>query len=198
MGKMSVMYTYPILIGSIILQNSKVHMYNYLYKIYPRIFGNDLKILYIDTDGIYSKLNTTYERCLEILENNKDLFGKDLGQLTPENLYNEIEEGIFLSSKSYSYICKKYIPDNENKIKNNILHTKGISNSYSKQYIDHNLFKETLLNNDKPKKIKFNTISVRKQKIITKEIEKKNIEFLNDKRHIENINSNKPHTLYIE
>ena len=88
MGKMSVMYTYPILIGSIILQNSKVHVYNYLYKIYPRIFGDNLKILYMDTDSIYSKLNITYERYLEILENNKDLFGKDLGQLTPENLYN--------------------------------------------------------------------------------------------------------------
>ena len=36
MEKTSVTYSYPILIGSIILQNSKVHMYNYLYKIYPR------------------------------------------------------------------------------------------------------------------------------------------------------------------
>ena len=48
------------------------------------------------------------------------------------------------------------------------------------------------------KKIKFNTISARKQQIITKEIEKKNIESLNDKRYIENINLNIPHTLYIE
>ena len=68
MEKMSVMYTYPILIGSIILQNSKVQMSNYLYKIYPRIFGNDLKILYMDTDSIYSKLNITYEKYLEILK----------------------------------------------------------------------------------------------------------------------------------
>ena len=105
---------------------------------------------------------------------------------------------LYYKSICYSYILKKDIPDNENKIKSNILHTKGISNSYSQQYIDHNLFKETLLNNNKPKKIKFNTISVRKQKIITREIEKKNVEFLNDKRYIENINSNKPHTLYIE
>ena len=35
MEKTSVVYNYPILIGSIILQNSKVHMFNYLYKIYP-------------------------------------------------------------------------------------------------------------------------------------------------------------------
>ena len=198
MNKMSVTYSYPILIGSIILQNSKVHMYNYLYKIYPKIFGDNLKILYMDTDSIYSKLNINYEKYLEILENYKDLFSKNLGGMTPENLYNQIKEGIFLSSKSYSYICEKDILDNKNKIKSNILHTKGISNRYSQQYIDHNLFKETLLNNNKPKKIKFNTISVRKQKNITKQIEKKNIEFLNDKRYIENINSNKPHTLYIE
>ena len=72
-------------------------------------------------------------------------------------------------------------------MKNNIVHTKGISDSYSKQYIDHILFKETLLNNNKPDKIIFNTISVKKQKLTTKEIKKNNIEFLNDKRYIENI-----------
>ena len=167
MGKLSVIYSYPILIGSIILQNSKVHMYNYLYKIYPKIFGDDYKILYMDTDSIYSKVNISYKKYLKILENNKDLFGKDLGQMCSENLFNQIKEGIFLSSKSYSYICKNDIPKNENKMKNNILHTKGISNYYTQQYIDHDLFKQTLLNNNIPDKIKFNTISVRKQKITT-------------------------------
>ena len=120
-----------------------------------------------------------------------------MGQICPENLFNQIQEGVFLSSKCYSYICKNDIPDNNNKMKNNILHTKGISDYYSQQYIDHNLLKQTLLNNNRPDKIKFNTISVRNQKISTKETEK-NIEFLNDKRYIENINSNIPHTLYIE
>ena len=75
-----------------------------------------------------------------------------IGQIEPEFLKNPIQEGVFLSSKSYSYICKNDIPKNEHKMKNNILHTKGISNSYSQQYIDHNLFKETLLNNEKPQK----------------------------------------------
>ena len=173
MSKTSVMYSYPILIGSIILQNSKVHMYNYLYKIYPKLFGNDYKILYMDTDSIYSLFNINYKKYLEILENNKDLFGNNLGQTTPENLFNEIKEAIFLSSKCYSYICKNDILKNENKMKNNILHTKGISNHYTQQYIDHELFKKTLLNNNTPEKIKFNTISVRKQIISTREIEKK-------------------------
>ena len=198
MGKLSIIYSYPILIGSIILQNSKVHMYNYLYKIYPKLFGDDYKILYMDTDSIYSKINMTHEKYLEIFLNNKDVFGKHIGGLDSEHLYNKIKEGVFLSSKCYSYICKSHIPGNENKLKNNIIHTKGISDLYSKQYIDHILFKETLINNNKPDKIIFNTIQIKKQKISTKQIKKNNIEFLNDKRYIKDINSNIPHTLHIE
>ena len=198
MEKTSVTYSYPILIGSIILQNSKVHMYNYLYKIYPKLFGDDYKVLYMDTDSIYAKLNMTHEEYIEILEKNENLFGKDKGQIDPECLDNHIQEGVFLSSKSYSYICKNDIMNNKHKMKNNILHTKGILNSYSKQYIDHNLFKQTLLNNDKPRKISFNTISVRNQQISTNKIIKNNIESLNDKRYIKDINTNIPHTLYVE
>ena len=101
MEKTSVVYSYPILIGSIILQNSKVHMYKYLYKIYPKLFGNDYKVLYMDTDSIYSKLNMTHEKYIEILENNKDLFGNDIGQIEPEPevLINPIQEGIFFVFK---------------------------------------------------------------------------------------------------
>ena len=198
MEKTSAVYSHPILIGSIVLQNSKVHMCYYLYKIYPILFGDDYKVLYMDTDSIYSKLNMTYDKYLEILEKNKDLFGKDMGQIEPECLYNPIQGGVFLSSKSYSYICKNDIVNNKHKMKNNIFHTKGILNSYSQQYIDHSLFKETLLNNNKPDKISFNNISVKNQQISTNKITKNNIEFLNDKRYIEDINSNIPHTLYIE
>ena len=68
MGKLSVVYSYPVMVGSVVLQNSKVHMFNYLYKIYPRLYGNDYKILYMDTDSIYSELNMSYEKYLKILE----------------------------------------------------------------------------------------------------------------------------------
>ena len=60
------------------------------------------------------------------------------------------------------------------------------------------MFKEALLNNNKPEKISFNTIQIKNQRISTKEIIKNNIEFLNDKRYIKDINSNIPHTLKIE
>ena len=195
MEKTSVVYNYPILIGSIILQNSKVHMFNYLYKIYPRLFGN-YKVLYMDTDSIYAKLNITHDEYLKILEENKDLFGKNIGIMEPECINNPIKEFISLSSKCYSYICKNDIENNKNKLKNNIVHSKGIANSYKNKYIDHALFKKTLLENMKPDKISFNNISVKNQQIKTNKIVKNNIEFLNDKRYISDINENIPHTLY--
>ena len=114
MGKTSVTYNYPILIGSNILQNSKVHMFNYLYKIYPRLFGN-YKVLYVDTDSIYAKLNISHDEYLKILEENKDLYGKFIGQNEAECTNNPIKEFIALSSKCYSYICKN---DTEKKIIN--------------------------------------------------------------------------------
>ena len=103
MEKTSVTYNYPILIGSIILQNSKAHMFNYLYKIYPRLFGN-YKALYMDTDSIYAKLNISHNKHLKILEENKDLFGKNIGMMEPEYTNNPIKEFISLSSKCYSYL----------------------------------------------------------------------------------------------
>ena len=197
MEKTSVTYNYPILIGSIILQNSKVHMFNYLYKIYPKLFGN-YTVLYQDTDSIYAKLNISHDEYLKILEENNDLFGKNIGMMEVEQLNNPIKEFIALSSKCYSYICKNDIENNNNKLKNNIVHSKGISNSYKNKYIDHTLFKKTLLENMKPDKISFNNISVKNQLIKTNKIIKNNIEFLNDKRYISDINTNIPHTFYIE
>ena len=198
MEKTSITYNYPVLIGSIILQNSKVHMFNYLYKIYPRLFG-DYKFLYMDTDSIYAKLNISHDEYLKILEKNKDLFGDSIiGQMEVEKIDNPIKEFIALSSKCYSYICEKEIKNNKNKLKNNIVHTKGISDSYKIKYIDHGLFKKTLIENMKPDKISFNNISVKNQQIKTNVIIKNNIEFLNDKRYISDINTNIPHILYID
>ena len=74
MEKTSVVYNYPLLVGSAILQNSKVHMFNYLYKIYPQLFGN-YKMLYQDTDSMYAKSNFSHDEYFKILEENNDSFG---------------------------------------------------------------------------------------------------------------------------
>ena len=58
------------------------------------------------------------------------MFGKNIGQMEPEFINNPIKEFISLSSKCYSYLFKNNIENNKNKLKNNIVHSKGISNSY--------------------------------------------------------------------
>ena len=176
MEKICIAYSYPILIGSIILQNRKVHMFNHFYKIYPRLFG-DYKVLYMDTDSIYAKLNISYEEYLKVLEESKDLLGKDIGLIEPECIDNPIKEGVFLSSKIYSCICKNDTENDKNKLKNNVFHSKGISNSYKDKYIDHMLFKKPLLENMKPDKMPFNTISIKNQQIKTNTIVKTILNF---------------------
>ena len=86
-------------------------MFDYLYKIYPRLFGN-YKVLYMDTDSIYAKLNISHNEYFKILEKNKDLFGKFIGENEPECLDNPIKEFIGFSSKCHSYKCKNNIEKN--------------------------------------------------------------------------------------
>ena len=62
--------------------------------------------------------------------------------MEPECTNNPIKEFISLSSKCYSYICEKDIENNKNKVKNAIVHSKGIANSYKIKYADHALFKK--------------------------------------------------------
>ena len=50
----------------------------------------------------------------------------------------------------------------------------------------------------KPDEISFNNMSVKNQQIKTNTIVKNNIEFLNDKGYISDINENIPHALYID
>ena len=95
-------------------------------------------------------------------------------------------------------LTKEDIKNNENKLKNNIIHSKGIANAYKNKHIDHMLFKQTLLNNNKPNKIQFHNISIKNQKIFTNEINKNCIEFDNDKRYINSLYQNVPHVLKIE
>ena len=71
----------------------------------------------MDTDSIYAKLNISHNEYSNILEENKDLFGKNIGEMKPEYIDNPIKEFISLSSKCYSYICKNDIDKNENKLK---------------------------------------------------------------------------------
>ena len=57
MNKIKCVYNSPILIGSIILQNSKVLLFDYRYNKFPKLFGKEnMKIGYVDTDSIIFKI----------------------------------------------------------------------------------------------------------------------------------------------
>ena len=118
MNKIKCVYNSPILIGSIILQNSKVLLFDYMYNKFPKLFGKEnMKIGYVDTDSIIFKIenmkNTEYQN---IQKNNPDIFGCKIGVMD-----DEITEYIGLSSKCYSYKTK-------NNLKNTVRTKKAYQN----------------------------------------------------------------------
>ena len=71
MNKFRCVYNSPILIGSIILQNSKVLLFDYMYNKFPKLFGKEnMEIGYVDTDSMIFKIknmkNTEYQNIHKI------------------------------------------------------------------------------------------------------------------------------------
>ena len=137
MSKNKCIFDSPILIGSIVLFNSKCNLYNYMYNIIPKQFGRENIIFSMqDTDSIIYKIkNCTYENYLKILKENPHLFGKEIGLMENE-LIKKILEIIPLRSKCYSILT----------VNDNISKSKGISNNYRKKYHTHEYFKQILFN----------------------------------------------------
>ena len=81
MNKIKCVYNSPILIGSIILQNSKVLLFDYMYNKFPKLFGKEnMKIGYDETDSIIFKIeNMKNEEYQDIQKNNPDVFGCKIG-----------------------------------------------------------------------------------------------------------------------
>ena len=103
MSKNKCIFDSPILIGSQVLFNSKCNLYNYMYNIIPKLFGRE-NIIYSlrDTDSIIYKIkNCSHEKYLKTIENNKNLFDKELGLMENE-IKENINEVISLMSKCYS------------------------------------------------------------------------------------------------
>ena len=86
MNKNKCVFDSPILIDSIVLFNSKCTLYNYMYNIIPNLFGRENIIFAMqDIDStIYKIKNCTYDEYLKILEENKHLFGKEMGLMENE------------------------------------------------------------------------------------------------------------------
>ena len=186
LSKNKTVFDSPIVIGSIVLFNSKCNLYNYMYNIIPDLFGRE-NIIYScqDTDSILYKIkNCSYDNYLKTLKENPHLFAKELGLM--ENELNEnIQEIISLRSKCYSILTES----------NNISKAKSIGKNYCNKYHNHQYFKKILFNEIKMKKAEYYKISLKDNKLVTEHQSKDDIGNFNDKRYmIDNLTS-KPHCI---
>ena len=139
MSKNKCIFDSPIMIGSIVLFNSKCALYNYMYNIIPTLFGRENVIFAMqDTDSIIYKIkNCTYEN---YLKENSHLFGKEMGLMENE-LIKKILEAISLRSKCYSILTVEEIKKDKDKLKK----SKGISKNYCNKNHTMNILKRYCL-----------------------------------------------------
>ena len=145
MSKSKCIFDSPIMIGSIVLLNSKCNLYNYMYNLIPSLFGREnITLSMQDTDSIIYKIkNCKYEKYLEILKENSILFGKQL-VLMENELDKNIEEIMSLRSKCYS------IKTVDNALKSK---SKSIMKNYCKNIIIMNILEKYCLMNLKHQKL---------------------------------------------
>ena len=186
LSKNKTVFDSPIMIGSIVLFNSKCNLYNYMYNIIPGLFGRqNITFSCRDTDSILYKIkNCSYKNYLKTIKENPHLFAKELGLM--ENELNEnIQEIISLRSKCYSILTES----------NNISKAKSIGKNYCNKYHNHQYFKKILFNEIKMKKAEYFKISIKDNKLVTEHQSKDDIGNFNDKRYmIDNLTS-KPHEI---
>ena len=193
MNKKKDVFDSPILIGSEILFVSKCNLYNYMYNIFPRLFGREnITFSCRDTDSIMLKIdNLPFDEFLKILKNNPHLFSKMLGLMELEIKQN-INQIISLRSKCYS--IQPLSDVNKSKDKNYKLRKmKGINGNYKKRYHTHKLYQQILFENYKKEKAQFYQICLKDNKLVTKLVDKEDINIFNDKRHQINNLESRPH-----
>ena len=188
LSKNKTIFDSPIMIGSIVLFNSKCNLYNYMYNIIPNLFGRE-NIIYScqDTDSILYKIkNCSYENYLKTIKENPHLIAKELGLMENE-LKKKILEIISLRSKCYSILTES----------NNISKAKSIGKNYCNKYHNHQYFKKILFNELKMKKAEYYKISLKDNKLVTEHQSKDDIGNFNDKRYMINNITSKPHCINI-
>ena len=180
----------PSYLGMCILDLSKTLMYDFHFNYIKNKYKNNAKLLFTDTDSLCYEIETN--DVYEDFFNNKDKFDfseydknskyfdncnkKVIGKFKDETNGITITEFIGLRSKMYSYI-----KDNNQEHKT----AKGIKKNIIKNNIDHNNYKEILLNN-KQVHHKMKTIRSDKHQLNSYEINKVSLSAYDDKRFLHN------------
>ena len=114
----------PVFIGGSVLDNSKHLMYDFKYRHGRQIFGEDMRIAYIDTDSFIIHHNLSKEELEQRLKEHQQLFDlsnypvdhplyskvnkKVIGKMKNEVAGMEIKEFCGLRPKSYAYTYCSY------------------------------------------------------------------------------------------
>ena len=178
----------PSYIGMCILDLSKTLMYDFHYNYIKNKYGNKSKLLFTDTDSLCYEIeaNDVYKDFFndrdkfdfsEYDKNSKyfdDFNKKVIGKFKDETHGIPITELIGLRSKMYSYIKDNY---QEHKT------AKGIKKKVINNDINHQNYKETLLNNQQLHH-KMKTIRSQNHQISSYELNKVSLSCFDDKRYL--------------
>ena len=157
-----------IYVGMSILDLSKLHMYSFYYDVLKRLYNENVRLAYTDTDSfvVHIKTEDVYDD-LNNLASYMDFSGYDkshtcydntnkkvLGKFKDECDGKILTQLIGLKPKSYAF--KTYNEEKEDK------KSKGIVKHKVKNELNYKQYEETLRDN-KSEKVSFNTISSNKQ-----------------------------------
>ncbi|MEH0008405.1 MAG: hypothetical protein V6Z82_06750 [Flavobacteriales bacterium] len=172
MRKTRLLLNKPVYTGMTILENSKLVMYDFYYNNLKKKYGENVELLYTDTDSLLLEVQTEdfYEDMLKDKESydtsnypkEHKLFStknkKVLGKMKDECAVDEeidkkkyipvlymISECVCLRPKMYSLDCKKIMGyTTEKKDQKSIKKAKGVKKCVIKKRISHENFKEAL------------------------------------------------------
>jgi len=187
----------PIQIGMFILDFSKLHMYKFWYDHLKATYGENVKLIYTDTDSLVFQVftNDFYEDMLK----NKNLYDlseydknskmfdvtnkKVLGKFKDECSKSPIVEFIAIRSKMYCYRC------DDNKL---IKKIKGIKKSCVDKEITFDDYKNCVFENT-TKNVQMNVIRSDKHRITSQSINKLALSSICDKRFLLDENNSLAH-----
>jgi hypothetical protein len=189
MNKTKILFNKPIYVGMCVLDLSKFFMYDFHYNVMKPLYGENLKLLYMDTDAyIYDiKTDDFYNDMKQMIdhfdtsdypENNiynmPGINKKVVGKMKDENKGKVMEEFVGLRSKMYAIKV-----DGEKDTKK----SKGVKKSTVKNEITFDNYKDCLDNKTEHYRT-MNLIRSKEHDIYSIEVNKKVLSPHDDKRYI--------------
>ena len=190
MGNTFVKITKPIYIGATVLDTSKIPMYDFHYNYIKKIYGNQAKLLDIDTDGVKYHIKT--EDVYKDMNKNINVFDTSnypvdhpsgiksgVNKKVPGKFKDEmggeiIKEYAGVRSKLYSYLTLNNVEEKK---------AKGIKKYAIKNKLIFNDYKDCVLNKT-TKRVNQSNIRSYDHKVFTEIVNKVALNWYDDKRYI--------------